>query len=467
MSGARLILKNMLSLSVAEIAKQGLTVIFTIYVARVLSPEGFGIINFAKAFVMYFILVVGLGYDTFGTREIAKDKSTLHKNVNSIFTIRLLLSSIAYLVLIGIVFSLDKPDLVKIVLIIVGTQIFSNAFLLNWVYIGLERMEIVAIRQVAVSILNLMGVILLVHHPDDTILAVIITSASLAINTIWLIIYYIREFGMIKLDFDWAYFKQMTKSSLRLGLIFFIITIYNYLNINMLGFMKSNVETGIYSAAFSITLFSLVPSSIFQNAFFPHFSRAEQREDRIKIMSKFSLLSYMFGSIIVVGLFTFADGIVIIFGNKYLEVLPVIRVVMITVLIMYLNINFSSPLIAWKMESKVLYSIIAGGITNIIANIFLIPKYGAIGAGIGTILSETAVFIGLARTYYLTVRKFEFFKLLVLILLSLFSCGIGYVINIYGLNIFVSAIISFIIYFMMIFACKLISLNELMGYLKR
>ncbi|MCX7735087.1 MAG: flippase [Candidatus Kapabacteria bacterium] len=467
MTGARLILKNMLSLSVAEVAKQGLTVIFTIYVARVLSPEGFGIINFAKAFVMYFILVVGLGYDTYGTREIAKDKSSLQKNVNTIFTIRLILSTLAYIIFLGIVFFLDKPDLVKIVLIIVGTQIFSNAFLLNWVYIGLERMEIVAIRQVAVSILNLLGVILLVHHPDDTIIAVIITSASLAINTIWLIIYYIKEYGVIKLDFDWAYFKQMTKSSIRLGLIFFIITIYNYLNINMLGFMKSNVETGIYSAAFSITLFSLVPSSIFQNAFFPNFSRAELREDRIKIMSKFSLLSYMFGSIIAVGLFTFADGIVIIFGSKYVNVLPVIRIVMVTVLIMYMNINFSSPLIAWKMESKVLYAIIAGGVTNVIANIFLIPRYGAIGAGIGTILSETAVFIGLARTYYLTVRKFEFFKLLVLILLSLTSCGLGYLLYLNGLNIFIAAVLSFIAYFVLIFAFKLITMNELMGYLKR
>ncbi len=467
MSGARLILKNMLSLSVAEVAKQGLTVIFTIYVARVLSPEGFGIINFAKAFVMYFILVVGLGYDTYGIREIAKDKSSLQKNVNTIFTIRLILSLLAYIIFLVIVFFLDKPDLVKIVLIIVGTQIFSNAFLLNWVYIGLERMEIVAIRQVAVSILNLLGVILLVHHPDDTIIAVIITSASLAINTIWLIIYYIKEYGGIKLDFDWVYFRQMTKSSIRLGLIFFIITIYNYLNINMLGFMKSNVETGIYSAAFSITLFSLVPSSIFQNAFFPNFSRAELRDDRIKIMSKFSLLSYMFGSIIAVGLFTFANGIVIIFGSNYIDVLPVIRIVMVTVLIMYMNINFSSPLIAWKMESKVLSAIIAGGITNVIANIFLIPRYGAIGAAIGTILSETAVFIGLARAYYLTVRKFEFFKLLVLILLSLISCGLGYLLYINGLNIFIAALLSFLAYFVLIFTFKLITINELMGYLKR
>lgn len=467
MSGTRLIIRNMLSLSVAEIAKQGLMLIFTIYVARVLSPEGFGIINFAKAFVMYFILVVSLGYDTYGTREIAKNRSSLQKNVNSIFTIRLILSIIAFIIFLVIVYFLDKPDLVKIVLVIVGTQIFSNAFLLNWVYIGLEKMEIVAIRQVAVSLLNLLGVVLLVHKPDDTIIAVIITSISLAMNTIWLIIYYIRENGPIKLDFDWDYFKKMTSSSIKLGLIFFIITIYNYLNLNMLGFMKSNQETGIYSAAFAVMLFSLVPSSIFQNAFFPNFSRAEQREDRIKIMSKFSLLTYMFGSIISVGLFTFADSIVLILGAKYLNVLPVLRIIMVTVLLMYMNINFSSPLIAWKMENKVLYAIMAGGIVNVIANVFLIPRYGAIGAAIGTIMSETAVFIGLARAYYLSVRKFEFFKLLVLILLSVLSCGIGYSLYYFGLNIFIAAILSFIVYFVFIFIIRLITLNELLGYIKR
>ncbi len=61
MKGTRRILKNMFSLTVAEFANKGIIFVFNAYLARVILPEGFGIIGFANAFAAYFLLVVNLG----------------------------------------------------------------------------------------------------------------------------------------------------------------------------------------------------------------------------------------------------------------------------------------------------------------------------------------------------------------------------------------------------------------------
>ena len=92
MKASRRILKNIASLSIAEVAKNGITLITTAYLARVITSEGFGVLGFATSFISYFVLFTMLGFDTVGAREIANSKDKISKYVNSIFSIRLLLS---------------------------------------------------------------------------------------------------------------------------------------------------------------------------------------------------------------------------------------------------------------------------------------------------------------------------------------------------------------------------------------
>ncbi|MHB8853951.1 MAG: oligosaccharide flippase family protein [Ignavibacteriaceae bacterium] len=69
------ILRNLISLTSAEVISKIVGLITAAYLGRVLKPEGFGILGFATAFVSYFLLIGNFGLDTYGTREIAKDKN--------------------------------------------------------------------------------------------------------------------------------------------------------------------------------------------------------------------------------------------------------------------------------------------------------------------------------------------------------------------------------------------------------
>ncbi|MFP4527340.1 MAG: flippase [Candidatus Kapaibacterium sp.] len=468
MSTARKIIKNIFSLSAAEIAKQGLMLVTTMYLARAISDEGYGIIGFAKSFTAYFVLFVTLGFDTLGTREVAKDHSKINKYVNSIVSIRIILSIIAYAALAVIVLLIDKPDTEKFALLIAGIAIFANVFLLNWVFQGLEKMEIPAIRQVITSLLNFLGVIIFVNNPDHTLLAIGIWVGSLCVNSLWMIIYYIKKYGPIRFDFDWPFWKELTRSAISIGIIFTIVVIYNNLNMVMLGFMASNAETGYYFAAFNILLVASVPATILQGAFFPNFSRRTTHEDRDRLMKKYATLIYMSGTIVTFSLFTFAEPLVTLaFGSDYVQTPGTLRILMVGAMFIYMSMIYFSPLIAWGMERQVILANLAGGATNIIANFILIPIWGVYGAATAAALSEFMVLAVLIAIFYKTMHKLYLGELIKFIPIAAVSCGAGYLLMQWEINAILSGTITLLIFALLNFAFKTITISEIREYLKK
>ncbi|MCK5742935.1 MAG: oligosaccharide flippase family protein, partial [Chlorobi bacterium] len=162
MSNAKRVLKNLFSLSVAEVANKGIQLVIIMILGRVIMTEGLGVVGVAQGFFVYFFLFSTLGFNIVGAREIAKYPERIREYVNSILTIRVLLSVLMYLILIFIVSSIDKPEIEKTAILIYGLNLFFNAILVDWVYQGTEKMEVLAIRQVATSLLNLLGILLLV-----------------------------------------------------------------------------------------------------------------------------------------------------------------------------------------------------------------------------------------------------------------------------------------------------------------
>ena len=465
MRASRKIIKNMFSLTVAEAANKGIVFIFNAYLARVIFPEGFGIISFANAILVYFLLFVNLGFNVVGAREISKSQKQIGKYANTIITIRCLIAFIAYASLFILALSLDKPLLVKQTIWIAGLNLFANAILLDWVYYGTERMEFLAIRQVVTSLLNLIGVVLLVHSKNDIVIAMLVTVISTTLNSIWMFMLYVKMYGKIRIEFDWSFLKPLLKSSLPISFSVFSGIVMNTLNTVMLSMYRSDQETGIYNAAYKILLLSIVPSVILQNAFFPAISRATSIEERRNVISKFSMLMFLFASILAFGLFTFSDFVIIFtFGNHYVDSILILQMLMLTSLLMYYNVFCTVPLNGWNKEKEVMYSIIAGAVISIVLNIILIPKYGPVGAAIGTISSE--IIVGICLTYYLyqSTNKFYIFQFIKFVIFAGISCGIGYLVHINGFHSIIGGIASIISFILFNMLFKTVTIKEIKGY---
>ncbi|MBM2815525.1 MAG: polysaccharide biosynthesis protein [Ignavibacteria bacterium] len=457
----------MLSMSVAEIANKGIAIITFIYLTRILSPEGFGILGFAQSFTTYFYLIVNLGFDTVGIRAVSQNKNNLLKYVNAIITIRTILSVISFALLIGVTLLLNKPYEVKFALIMMGVGMFGNTIILNWAYQGLEKMEIIAVRQVLLSLLNMLGIIIFVQKPEHFIIAASVMSASNILNSAWVLVLFAKQFGKFHFYYNYEFFRNLLKSSFTIGMLYFIVIINNHLSTLILGLFRTNVETGYYTSAFKIMSFMVLPSTVLQNVFFPNITRALDFDERKSICNKYTILTILSGALLAALTYVNADFLISVSGRNYAPAAPVLRMLSFNIMLTYLSVAFSVPLIAWNKEKWVVKSLAIACIFGLTANLILIPRLGIYGSATATLLSESITFLGCAFGFYKSMRITYFTNFIKGISIACASGFLSYFLTSLGLYPAISIIIAIGIFSGTVLITKMITIEQLKRILKR
>lgn len=146
-------------------------------------------------------------------------------------------------------------------------------------------------------------------------------------------------------------------------------------------------ELGIYAACYKLAIFMTLFSTAFRLGiepfFFSHAKNKNARETYAQITKYFTI----FGSLIFMGVMVFADAlkVVLIRDEAYWEAMSIVPLILLANLFLGIYYNLS---VWYKVTDRTKFggyiSIIAAIIT-ILANLFLIPVIGYIGAAIGTL----------------------------------------------------------------------------------
>ena len=141
----RRIASNFLTLSAAEIACRGTSVVVTLSLAKVLGTAGYGRIEFAFNVVFWLVLLVRNGCEVIAARELARHPRLTRALVNHLFFIKVVLAVGLFLGLavVGSVTLTDPAD--RTILALYGLMLLTTAMGLDFVYRGMERMGLVAI----------------------------------------------------------------------------------------------------------------------------------------------------------------------------------------------------------------------------------------------------------------------------------------------------------------------------------
>lgn len=468
MKAARKILNNMVFLSAAEIASKGITTITIIYLARVLNPDGLGTISFINSILAYIVAFTSLGIETIATREVTKNQNLSESYVNNVFTFRFILSAIGFAGLVIFIQFTDLPFKVQLLWYISGLNIFSLSLHLNWYFVAIEKMQIIALRQLLIGVLNFIGIILFIHNPEDILYAIIINSSAFLINTVLMLLYYFKNYYPIRFTIDYNLIKNILKSALPLGFSFILITLYNNIGISLLGFIKGEFETGLFSAAYKIHALGLMPLGIIQTVFFPIISRQETNDDRIKIASKYALMQYIVGIFYTTLVFIYSHSIIeIIYGKEYLGSVYPLQILMITLLLQFINISLALLFMAWNKEKVLLLATILTTISNLTINLFLIPQYGAVGAAFTALMSEAIMLIILIINTYKLLKWLPYLEFIKILPLSIISIFISYILFQYTSNLLIATIVAIVLYPFIILSSKVITIQQIREYIKK
>lgn len=409
MSVGKKIIKNFLSLIVGNVISKLLTFLAFVYIARVLGPALFGKINFVQAISLYFLILTHLGLTLLGTREIAHDRSHVTRYVNEIFTIRLLLSIVSFIILIVFAYLIKLPNDTRMLIVLFGFTLMPMALYLDWAFKGLELMEYIGICEALKAIILYVLTIILIKNPKGLYLIPLIFIISSFIGSAFLFGIYIHRQDHFSMTLSRNSIKSLIYTALPLGISFIMIQVYYQMGVIILGFVKGDVSVAWYNASYKIVLFIIAFAGYFIDSIFPIIARYYRESiDKLKVFSNMmTKLTVSFAIPIgVMGTILAPQIIYFFYGSEYNKSVTPFRFLIWTSVVILISMNYGTSLIACHKEKKYLIGVTIGATTNVILNLLLIHFYDASGAALAMLVTEITVLIYMMINYTKIVRIF-------------------------------------------------------------
>lgn len=369
------------------------------YASRILQPDGTGKVNFALSVVTIFTLLANLGITSYATRECSKIKSNkieLTKFVKEILVINLISAFISFVLLLITINSIQKLYNYKSLILIFSLHIIANVFFMDWFYYAIDKVKIIPFFSLIFQFLSLIFLFTFVKSKNDlnnyAIFGIIPICGSAITNFLYST-KYVNYKDKIKLNL-----KQHIPFLFTFFGMSIVSNLYSIIDSSMLGFLSSDFELGIYTAAIKINKIIIGLIVSFFTVLLPHLSRFKNENSDTKLhkLSQQSIQIVILLTIpLSIGLNIIAKPLILLFcGSTYQDAIIVMKIMTpIVFFIGITNIIGTQILPAIQNEKKSLLSYILGLTINFILNYLLIPKYGAIGAAYATFFAELITMI--------------------------------------------------------------------------
>ena len=404
------------------------------YVSRMLGVEAYGKVNFSTSIVGYVTLVAGLGISSYAVRDgsrLKSDKSKFTKFVNEVFSINILSTVIAY-ILLGLLL-LCWPELkdYRVIIMILSLNVLMGTLGTDWINTVYEDFLYITIRYVVCQAVVVVATLLLINSEKDIYIYAIVLNSGNILASILNMAYIRKKIG-VKPQFI---VKMNLKSHFKTILILFgnsvSSTIYLYSDSSMLGVLSGDSAVGYYTVASKI--YSLIKQLL--NAItivaIPRFSAQLALGEKNKINDQFN---GMLGTLIMLVLPCVAgivcmgkEIILLISGIEYLPAKSALVILGVALIFSTIACLFVSVImLAAGMEKKVLFSTTISAIVNIVLNFILIPQYSYTAAALTTLISECIIMC--MGVYYtrglikLNIKKELFSGIVGFVWIVLLSC---------------------------------------------
>jgi O-antigen/teichoic acid export membrane protein len=421
----QIITNNIFWLTISKVLVYLLSFITVMLIPRYLGVEGYGQLNFVLSFIGVFLIFGDLGINTLTLREVSKNNNLAKKYFNNLFLFKILLSLFLSVVIVIVSFIINKPLIVKQILILstvyLSFNILSN-FCLKFLQ-SFQKLKYQSIYDILVKAFYVVFVLLFIYF-NLGIAGVFWAHILTAIIGFLYILFSLKKQVKINLKQDFLFIKKtMIKAwPFALGVLF--TNIYFHFDTILISFIHGEYYVGLYSIGYTLYRFLLNMLSIFTITFFPVIARYAYKKNLNKVVSSLTYVILSFSIPLTIGgIFLSKQIISFAFGKQYLNGIVPFNIILVFFLISSVKVIFVYLLYNRHYEKFVLKFKIYATIINVLLNILVIPVYGIVGAAITTVISEWILFVvfyfkvmGITRINLLKLSLKPFFASLFMLL---------------------------------------------------
>lgn len=385
-------LRNLGWLVFDRVFRLGVSFVVTLWLARYLAPELFGVYNYAIAFTALFSVVATFGLQSVVVQYLVDKPEQQNSTLASAFAIQLVGGVIAFVISVLVAFNLvgSEPSVLVAVLLLSTINLFRFSDTVRYYFESrVQSKRIVVTENLVFMLIVLLRIAMILFElPLIYFVALLVLEAVLtALAFLWL-------FGSQKLKalrFDSSNFLSMLKVAWLLALSVGAAMLYMRVDQIMLASLLNQEAVGIYSAAVRISEIWYVFPAVIVGSVFPRIIR-ELRHDAARanrqldvLLTAFSIVSILVG--LIVGSYS-TEIIVFLFGEDYRASASVLSIHIWSSVFVFSGILGSRWLVAMDMQKVLLVSTLIGVFVNVVMNYLMIPEYGVEGAAWATLVAQ-------------------------------------------------------------------------------
>ena len=401
---------NMAAKGASMAAERVAQLVLVLVAARLLGPAAFGRYSYAASLSVLLAFGTDLGLTIWTTRSLARDPAQGPSILGTGLRLRLIASAIVLLALGGVAAASAQTD-VRWALMALGVAALCRALLdhARAVFRAHERLgdegKVNTVIAVAATVAGLGAMALTGRSVPALAVGVLIGTVA---GTVYGLARLGRGYGNWAGPADWKLARTMLRESLPFWLAGLFTLAYARGDVVVLKLLSSDAEVGAYRSAGQLVEVAKQAPVLILTALFPQLARAflGSRSLLARLERRIAWLLLLGG--IAAGAALFAlSGLVVgrIFGAGFARATPTLRVLALSLPLVFVNAGLLHFFVARDRGS--LNVLLAGAMVpiNLLANLLLAGRFGSVGSGLATLVTEGTLTLGCL--YALSVLRRE------------------------------------------------------------
>lgn len=400
----------------------------------VLGTTDYGLYYKLLNFTLLFQFINDFGIQNYTNRYVSQNRANIENNFNQLIGLKIILSFLytICIVLIILVFDYEKIQIALILHLVFNQILISAVFFIRSVISGLGYYKTDSFFSILDRVLLIVFGTLILWYPElKQYLSIqgFVWIQTISIGCCLVLALCFLLFKGIRINWPTFHFMQLKpiiKACIPFSLIFLFSTVYNKLDVLLIGKWLENgdEQAGIYAASMRIFEASSMVSLAFGSLLLAMFSVLYKDVEKLTELLKMALnLLFAFTIALVMSSCFYAKEIMNLLynqNNNYWEF--IFCLVMLSFLPASLNYIFGALFQAIHKERQLFLFYMLAGIISFILNVYLIKSLQLIGVAYVTVITHSFLFgiqiIYLQQKQIIHLKSIFWLKMIFLMLMA-------------------------------------------------
>jgi O-antigen/teichoic acid export membrane protein len=380
-----------------KVVRMGLGLLISVWIARYLGPEQFGLLSFSTALVGLFGAVAALGLQGIVVRDVARQPNGQETTLATSALIQLITGGVSYALLLAVIFWLRPDDpLARTVVAILGAAMLLKVsdVAAYWFESQVTSKYVVLVQNGTFLLFLAVKAYLIVSHAPLVAFAWAICAEAVLAAVILLLVFKLRGPKLSLRDAHLERAKTLLKDSWPLVLSAVAVALAMRIDQVMIGQMLGDLSVGYYAAAARLAeMFAFVGLIIAQSAF-PRLVQLSGSEFGRAYIRLLRYPFYLILAIAVMMSLTSQHWISPLWGVAYADAAPALSVLAFSIPATFVSTLSSRYLLKHGFQKEILFRQSLGLVVNVGLNLAMIPRYGIVGAAVATVITDVIIAFG-------------------------------------------------------------------------